>query len=129
MRPHSGAAHSRESEPLTRSLALLIVLSSIAALMLIVAGSPGSQAGSAQAPLDVVINEVAWSGTACSTYDEWIELYNNTGSPIDLNGWTLQGTIPAHGSYLLERHPVWLDTDDRSADTRNWPFPSPGELP
>ncbi len=99
---------------MTRSLALLIVLSSIAALALVVARSPGSRAGSAQAPLDVVINEVAWSGTACSAYDEWIELYNNTASPIDLNGWTLQatdgtpeitlqGTIPAHGFYLLER--------------------------
>ena len=40
--------------------------------------------------------------------------YNNTGLPIDLNGWTLQATdgtpdialqgiIPAHGFYLLER--------------------------
>ena len=64
------AAHSRESEPLTRSLALLIVLSSIAALALVVARSPGSRAGSAQAPLDIVISEVAWSGTACSAYDE-----------------------------------------------------------
>jgi len=25
--------------------------------------------------LDVVINEVAWSGTAASSSDEWIELY------------------------------------------------------
>ena len=25
---------------------------------------------------DVVINEIAWMGTAASTYDEWIELYN-----------------------------------------------------
>jgi len=63
---------------------------------------------------EVVINEVAWMGTAASTYDEWIELKNNTDQDIDLNGWTLAaadgtpsilltGTIPAHGYYLLER--------------------------
>ncbi len=63
---------------------------------------------------DVVINEVAWMGTAASSYDEWIELYNTTGQNIDLTGWTLTsndgtptinliGTIPAYGYYLLER--------------------------
>jgi hypothetical protein len=64
--------------------------------------------------LDVVINEVAWMGTAASGTDEWIELYNATGQDVDLTGWTLassdgspaidlEGTIPAHGHYLLER--------------------------
>jgi hypothetical protein len=53
-------------------------------------------------------------GTEASSADEWIELYNNAGSDIDLTGWTLQaadgtpsialsGTIPAGGSFLLER--------------------------
>jgi len=67
----------------------------------------------------VVINEVAWMGTAASPFDEWIELYNNGSSAIDLTGWTLtaadsrpsislNGIIPAHGYYLLER------TDDDS---------------
>jgi hypothetical protein len=71
------------------------------------------------APLSVVINEVAWAGTAASTADEWIELKNNTGNPINLTGWTLvaadgtphialHGTIPAHGYFLLER------TDDNT---------------
>ncbi len=70
--------------------------------------------GARYAPLDVVINEVAWAGTQASANDEWIELYNNTSNAIDLNGWTLQaddgtpnialnGSIPAHGYYLLER--------------------------
>jgi hypothetical protein len=69
--------------------------------------------------LDVVISELAWMGTKASSADEWIELYNNTGSDIDLAGWTLQaadgtpsialaGTIPAAGYFLLER------TDDDS---------------
>jgi uncharacterized repeat protein (TIGR01451 family) len=65
------------------------------------------------APLDVVISEVAWSGTAASSSDEWIELYNNTGVDIDLSGWTLvaadgepnislSGIIPANWYFLLE---------------------------
>ena len=63
---------------------------------------------------DVVINEVAWMGTAANAADEWIELYNITAQNIDLTGWTLKsadtspnitlsGSIPAHGFFLLER--------------------------
>lgn len=63
---------------------------------------------------NVVINEVAWMGTTNSTSDEWIELFNPTGSSVSLSGWTLDatdgtpsislsGTIPAYGYYLLER--------------------------
>ncbi len=63
---------------------------------------------------DVVINEVAWGGTAASTADEWIELNNTTAGPVDLTGWTLRshdgspdialsGAIPANGYFLLER--------------------------
>lgn len=82
---------------------------------------------SAQGVPPVVINEVAWSGTAASPSDEWIELRNNTNSDIDLTGWTLhwnegeeeiiihfgsaeentkevrRTVIPARGFYLLER--------------------------
>jgi hypothetical protein len=67
-------------------------------------------------PLDVVINEIAWMGTASSSNDEWIELYNNTNEKINLNNWTinwgegtstrsisLTGSILAYGFYLLER--------------------------
>ena len=64
--------------------------------------------------LDVIINEVAWGGTSAAfTNDEWIELYNPTGSAINLATWTLSdggdinitlsGSIPAGGYYLLER--------------------------
>lgn len=63
---------------------------------------------------DVVINEIAWMGTVNSSNDEWMELKNNTGDPIDLSGWTLQtadekikislnGVVSANGFYLLER--------------------------
>jgi len=67
----------------------------------------------------VAINEIAWMGTENSSYDEWIELYNNTPSSISVDGWTLKnagetisielkGVIPSYGFYLLER------TDDNS---------------
>lgn len=74
-----------------------------------------SSAASRFAVGDVVINEVAWMGTAASTYDEWIELHNVSTRDVDLSGWNLRGsdnndpnialggTIPAGGYYLLER--------------------------
>jgi len=86
----------------------------------IIFGRASSQLGS------VVINEIAWSGTAASANDEWIELYNTTSQDIDLTGWTLESTtdgtpsftldaahcrnlvIPAQGFFLLER------TDDNT---------------
>lgn len=73
----------------------------------------------AASPGDVVINEIMWMGTAASSSDEWIELYNNTNQDIDLTNWTLKSedgtpliiltsTITAQGYYLLER------TDDNT---------------
>jgi len=69
----------------------------------------------------VIINEVAWMGTAKSHNDEWIELKNLFHDPVDLGGWQLQNknrgikislkpgsVVPAGGFYLLER------TDDTS---------------
>lgn len=71
-------------------------------------------------PGDVVINEVAWMGTAAYYTDEWIELYNTTAASIALAEWSLSATdgtpsialdgiIPANGFYLLERS---YDDDD-----------------
>jgi len=61
----------------------------------------------------VIINEVAWAGTLASAHDEWIELYNPSGSTISLDGWTLtdggdihvslHGSIAPHTYFLLER--------------------------
>jgi hypothetical protein len=36
------------------------------------------------------------------------------------------GVVYGHS---LERDPIWLDTDDCSRDFRDWPYPSPGNLP
>ena len=41
------------------------------------------------APPDVVLNEVAWGGTAAGGQDEWIELRNCGASPVDLAGWVV----------------------------------------
>lgn len=66
-------------------------------------------------PISIIINEIAWGGTGASTSDEWIELYNPTSGPINLDGWNLRaldGTpnislanfdLGAGQFYLLER--------------------------
>lgn len=62
----------------------------------------------------IVINEVAWMGTATSANDEWIELFNNGTTAVTLDGWTLKafdgsptinlsGTLSVNGYMLLER--------------------------
>lgn len=69
--------------------------------------------------LSVVINEIAWMGTENSYNDEWIELYNNSSSTVNLDGGKLQaedgtpeinlkGEIPEKEFFLLER------TDDET---------------
>jgi len=63
---------------------------------------------------DVFINEIAWMGNGNSANDEFIELYNNGGNTVNLEGWSLvagdgspnivlSGTISAKGYFLLER--------------------------
>jgi len=90
--------------------------------------------GDAQDTRRVVINEIAWAGTAAGANDEWIELFNNTDRDIDLSGWVLRwegktihfgpvaeevennaqevrtAVISARGYYLLER------TDDTTVN-------------
>jgi len=64
--------------------------------------------------LDVCINEIAWMGTEASSTDEWIELYNNTDTDIDLTNYilaaedgspeiVLSNTIKANSYFLMER--------------------------
>jgi cardiolipin synthase len=77
-------------------------------------GMRGITPAQSPGPGAVVINEVAWGGTAASAYDEWIELYNNTGTAINLTNWvlkaadntpviTLSGIISPYEYFLLER--------------------------
>lgn len=97
---------------------LIVIMLSCAALLWIrhslrVAAAPVVSPRAAQ-PLDVVINEVAWGGTAANANAEWIELRNNTSGTIDLSGWrlfssdgtpdiALNGVITPGGYFLLER--------------------------
>lgn len=68
---------------------------------------------------DVVFSEIMWSGSNISSSDEWIELYNNTDSNIDLSNWQITylkngvetlmltiptGIIPSHGYYLISNN-------------------------
>lgn len=74
---------------------------------------PPTPSGTPHALRSVLINEVAWAGSAASSSDEWIELLNTTSSAIDLQGWALSdgqdinialsGSIAPHAYYLLER--------------------------
>lgn len=64
----------------------------------------------------VVINEIMWMGSAATSHDEWLELRNTTGNPVDLTGWkidgagsgsgsvALVGTVPANGFFLLSHY-------------------------
>lgn len=102
---------------------LAAFLLGIASMLAILAGLRGPAGAAARsraadprevAPGSVVINEVAWMGTAASHTHEWIELLNNTDEAIDLTDWSLEaadgtpniqlsGVISAHGYFLLER--------------------------
>ncbi|MBI2023670.1 lamin tail domain-containing protein [Candidatus Giovannonibacteria bacterium] len=81
-----------------------------------------NNSNAAASSLAVVFNEIAWAGTKANSADEWIELYNNTASTVDLTGWKIKkdnedwiifttSTIPAAGYYLLER------TDDSAVNS------------
>jgi hypothetical protein len=73
----------------------------------------GTQVVSAGGASDVVINEIAWAGTAESSNDEWIELYNAGDEVVDLSGWSIEddgstvyeiveGEIGAYAYFLIE---------------------------
>ncbi len=63
----------------------------------------------------IIINEIAWMGTATSSSDEWLELYNTSSKSVDISGWTLKAldgtpkvsiaskSIDPFSFYLLER--------------------------
>ncbi|OGC82468.1 MAG: hypothetical protein A2V81_00185 [Candidatus Abawacabacteria bacterium RBG_16_42_10] len=89
--------------------AFLVILSMVVFSSDIFLSPPAMAANS----MDVVINEIAWAGSTDNSLDEWIELYNNTTSVIDLTNWTIEddsgaqtyaltGIVPARGYFLLE---------------------------
>jgi len=48
-------------------------------------------AGQVSARSEVVINEVAWMGTASSSSEEWLEFFNTGSSPVDISDWSVYG--------------------------------------
>jgi len=62
----------------------------------------------------VIINEIAWAGTAASANDEWIELYNAGEQPINLSGWTL--AIGESVVHFGEATDATLEVRDASID-------------
>lgn len=50
----------------------------------------GGGAASVGCEARVILNEIAWAGSAADAGDEWIELRNLGTSPVDLTGWTVQ---------------------------------------
>ena len=46
--------------------------------------------GEPPAPGDIIINEIAWSGTLTSASDEYIELLNTSDRPFYLNNWRIE---------------------------------------
>lgn len=42
------------------------------------------------ATIPIAINEIAWMGTTASSYDEWMEIKNNTGYRINLSQWAIE---------------------------------------
>lgn len=93
---------------------ILLIAALCGGLAVPAATLPARAAPQQQVTLQVIINEVAWSGTQADGNDEWIELFNPNNADINLTGWTLRaadgtpninlsGVIPANGFYLLER--------------------------
>jgi hypothetical protein len=85
-------------------------------------GTPGTVNDCTELPhLAVVVNEVHTDPNAVSdTAGEWIELYNATGAPVDVNGWVLRDddfdahTIAAGGALLIQPGGVIVLGRDRS---------------
>ncbi len=61
----------------------------------IVGATPGAAAppqwilNEVQADPDAANGDANGDGTSSTTQDEFVELYNNTGAPVDISGWTL----------------------------------------
>ena len=73
----------------------------------------------------ILINEVELNPLGTDSGQEKVELYNPSGSPLDVGGWTLSSTagtgaiiaipdgavIPGHGYVLVDSNTQWLDNE------------------
>lgn len=70
------------------------------------------------ATIPIAINEIAWMGTNASSYDEWMELKNNTKYRIDLSQWALESSDGAPFIALAgEIYPYEYRVLERRANT------------
>jgi len=60
----------------------------------------------AGSPPPVVLEEIAWMGTAASPFHEWMELRNTTDAPILLDGWTLVADDGLHRGDVVIASPA-----------------------
>jgi len=75
----------KDSKQVNQLVARAFVLGLVVALILL-----GGATATAVNPGDVIINEIMQNPSAVSdSAGEWIELFNRTGSSIDINGWTI----------------------------------------
>lgn len=51
---------------------------------------PASATSGVSAP-HVLLSEINWAGSALSNSDEWLELYNQGSTAVDLSGWVITG--------------------------------------
>lgn len=87
-----------------------------------------------------LIDDLAWGDPAATLQ------FGNSGDEVILRSATLQvvdaiaygsGSFPGVvgcapvtiSNHSLERYPYWRDTNDCTADFRDWPYPNPGALP
>ena len=100
------------------------ILAFITLLLLILPNTLFSQSVFAELSFEIVINEIAWSGSETSGTDEWIELFNNTSSDISLSGYKFEDDdsivfefsdeiILANSYFLIEKNE---DTTSISSD-------------
>ncbi len=110
--PSSGSFGGTTTQAAVSGLASFTDITYGTAATITVTGSSGILTNTSAASVTVnavtvVINEIGWDGDA-----EYIELYNNSGSPVTLNGWYLTddlttytittGSIAAGGYFLIE---------------------------
>src|SRR5690349_6260223 len=82
----------QHSKSFWRGLFFILLITALCGGMVLPTLSlPARAAPQMQAATDVVISEFRFRGSAGAA-DEFIEIYNPTTSPVDLNGWQVRGS-------------------------------------
>lgn len=79
---------------------------------------------------EIIVNEIAWMGSASSSDAEWMEIKNISANAVSLSGWELLDAsgkikilfsegdaIPAEGFFLLSRASVSTTADSIATST------------